>query len=476
VRRGGLRSRADVWFNQPVHRVIEKRIRGSRFQVSTLGDKNLISKLVDGPFGTQIKVGDYRDSGIPLLRVSNCRENEVSDDNLVYIEPEHHARLLRSEVRPSDVVFTKTGHILGYAAVFPKRHERANISSHLVLMRTTSRLLPEFLAAYLRTDAGQDQVYRWGQKATKPELNTIEIRQFLIPVPKPEQQRELLAALTAARATQREKLAQADALLTGLDGLVLDALGLTAPVPHDPSKPFAVRLKAVRGSRLDPPAYTPFPIPSNPRRIPIERLAKVAGINANVVPRPAGDNPIVPYVGLPECDLNDVREVATRTYAEAKGRSIARVGDILFARIEPSIFNKKFVFVEHLGGHDHAYLSTEFYTVRAHGDEYDQRYLYAMFQSAFVFNQLRGKTTGSSGRRRLDPEMFASLLVPWPDRDIRKKVAAEVVRRREEARRLRGEARTIWDDAKRRFEEELLGPETSAEEPKTDSAKRGRKQ
>ena len=98
--------------------------------------------------------------------------------------------------------------------------------------------------------------------------------------------------------------------------------------------------------------------------------------------------------------------------------------------------------------------------VRAHGNEDDQKYLYAMFQSAFVFNQVRGKTTGSSGRRRIDPDMFASLLIPWPDGAVRKKIAAEVSRRRDAARRLREEATRLWDDAKRRFEEELLGPAT----------------
>ena len=226
--------------------------------MSTLGDKTLISKLVDGPFGTQIKVGDYRASGIPLLRVSNCRENEVSDENLVYIEPEHHARLLRSEVRPGDVVLTKTGHVLGYAAVFPDgQGEGANISSHLVLMRTTTRLLPGFLAAYLRTEAGQDQVYRWGQKATKPELNTIEIRQFLIPVPKPKEQLKLLAILDAARSERRGKLDAADALLAGLNGFVLGAMGLKLP-PPDRSMAYGLRFAEIERHRLDVHFYQPY--------------------------------------------------------------------------------------------------------------------------------------------------------------------------------------------------------------------------
>jgi restriction endonuclease S subunit len=121
---------------------------------------------------------------------------------------------------------------------------------------------------------------------------------------------------------------------------------------------------------------------------------------------------------------------------------------------------KKYIYVEHLDGHDHAYLSTEFYAVRARGNDDDQRYLYAMFHSAFVYNQVRGKTTGSSGRRRIDPDMFRSLLIPWPDGNMRKKIAVEVTHRRAEARRLRAEADALWDKAKTDLETALLGPES----------------
>ncbi len=83
-------------------------------------------------------------------------------------------------------------------------------------------------------------------------------------------------------------------------------------------------------------------------------------------------------------------------------------------------------------------------------------YLYAMFLCSFVFAQTKGKTTGSSGRRRLDPEMFASLQIPVPEMSVQKQIAAEVRRRREHARRLRLEAEADWAAAKRRFEAQLL--------------------
>ncbi|MBI4580870.1 MAG: hypothetical protein HY718_14270, partial [Planctomycetes bacterium] len=51
---------------------------------------------------------------------------------------------------------------------------------------------------------------------------------------------------------------------------------------------------------------------------------------------------------------------------------------------------------------------------------------------------------------------------PVPDPATQKKIAAEVSRRRDAARRLREDAARLWDDAKRRFEEELLRPEPQA--------------
>ncbi|MHB1155932.1 MAG: hypothetical protein ACYC26_03730 [Phycisphaerales bacterium] len=55
------------------------------------------------------------------------------------------------------------------------------------------------------------------------------------------------------------------------------------------------------------------------------------------------------------------------------------------------------------------------------------------------------------------PDPFSSPLIPWPDGAVRKKIAAEVSRRRESARRLREEAGREWEAAKADFEAKLLG-------------------
>ena len=47
--------------------------------------------------------------------------------------------------------------------------------------------------------------------------------------------------------------------------------------------------------------------------------------------------------------------------------------------------------------------------------------------------------------------------IPIPDEGTQLHIASEVRRRREEARRLRAEAKSGWQEAKRWFDEQLLG-------------------
>jgi len=248
-------------------------------------------------------------------------------------------------------------------------------------------------------------------------------------------------------------------LLSGLDEYLLSQLGLV-PQTEDNRSVFAVRLAQLHSKRIDATAYQPFYAKGHPPKTPTKSLEEIAEIDKNVAPRPANEKDLVPYVGLPECELTDVREVVMRPFFEVRGRSVIKQGDILFARIEPSVFNKKYVLVDDLKGKDYAYTSTEFYVVRAKPIYVLQEYLYAIFFCSFVFAQVKVKTTGSSGRRRIGLDLFSLLQIPVPNRDLQKSIATEVSHRRSEARRLRAEAASDWAAAKAHFEQELLGKST----------------
>jgi type I restriction enzyme S subunit len=454
VRRGDARVRLDVNYSA-LGPMVEERLARSRYPVVTIGD--LEERL---QYGCS-KRADVDPVGLPILRMSNMQPDGWDLQDLKYVELTSKERDLWL-LEQGDILFNRTNskELVGKCEVFREPGEWVFASYLMRLTVDIEQVSPDFVSAYLSSPGGRAQIERESRQIIgMTNINAEEIRTLRIPLPHSDIQTALLAELDAARAARDSGLAAADLALEGLDAFILDELGLTLPPLRDPTEPFAVRHSALRGGRLDPQSLAPMGLPVNARNLPMVTVASVLN-EANRAPGDFGPDDEVPYVGLPECDLQEVREIATRQFAEVGGRSVAKAGDILFARIEPSVFNRKYVFAETLGDAGWAFLSTEFYAVRAKGDQNDQRYLYALLLSDIVQRQVRGKTTGTSGRRRLDRDMFDSMIIPWPDANERAKIASEVDKRRAEARLLRAEARAEWAKARQSFEEALWGPAT----------------
>jgi type I restriction enzyme S subunit len=101
---------------------------------------------------------------------------------------------------------------------------------------------------------------------------------------------------------------------------------------------------------------------------------------------------------------------------------------------------------------------------------------------AALLNALRGLgffallSTNFNNQAGINVETLKAVRLPVPSPEVQKMIASEVAHRRDGAQRLRSEAGKIWGDAKRRFEKELLGPETNDEKPGAHRANGGRKQ
>ena len=354
-----------------------------------------------------------------------------------------------------DLLFARSGATVGKTYLHDVRFDPAVFAGYCIRFRFNDEVLPEFVCGFTKTDAYSSWVGAIQRPAGQPNINKEEFKSLEIPLPTLDIQRRLVAELDAARAERDRALAEAERLIVTFDDYLLNKLGLTLP-DENTQKAFAVRLDAVRGNRIDPPSYQPILARGATPKVPIKVLSDLAIVNGNSIEKPDDIETLVPYVGLPECDQTEVREVAMRPYREVKGRSVIRPGDILFARIEPSIFNKKYVLVDDLKGHEYAYTSTEFYVVSHRPGVSVTEYIYSMLFCSFVYAQSQGKTTGSSGRRRLDPDHFRSLKIPAPELNIQQSIATEAIRRREESRCLRTKAETVWREARERFEQQLL--------------------
>jgi type I restriction enzyme, S subunit len=83
---------------------------------------------------------------------------------------------------------------------------------------------------------------------------------------------------------------------------------------------------------------------------------------------------------------------------------------------------------------------------------------------AAVFNAMRSLgyfgllSTNFNNQAGINSETLNAVCLPWPKPLVQSRIAAEVARGREDARRLRAEADELWEWAKANFEAALLGP------------------
>ena len=142
------------------------------------------------------------------------------------------------------------------------------------------------------------------------------------------------------------------------------------------------------------------------------------------------------YVGVPDIDQNTGRiiNISRVKGGEIRGSKVKFMGgDIIFARIEPCVYNKKTALVpkevaDCLG-------STEFIVIRP-GQQVLPEFLLWVLRSDLTIRQVYGKVRGATGRRRLYAEDLMSIAIPCPDLSTQENVVKII----EEAHRKRSEA------------------------------------
>ena len=259
--------------------------------------------------------------------------------------------------------------------------------------------------------------------------------------------------MDAARAERKAKLVEADALLADLDDFVLGALGIVVP-PEDYRRVFAVRRGQSRDQgRLNADYYHPErllalrTLADTTENLKVRPLAKVVNFRREQVKMPSEN-----YLSLAHIQ-SDTGELTDATIKASGSCFTYQVDDVLFARLRPYL-NK--VYRAEMEG----CCSTEFHVLQVKDREtLLPEYLGVVLRSRLILAQTAHMMTGNT-HPRLTNDDVANLQIPIPGMVYQDIIAAEVVRRREHARRLRSDAEAGWQAAKQWFEEQLLGPIT----------------
>ena len=327
-----------------------------------------------------------------------------------------------------------------------------SIEFHVLRVKKTSELLPEYLAVALRSSLTLAQTVHMMTGNTHPRLTDDDVRGLIVPIPDMAIQKSIADEAHARRENSRRLHAEADALMKGVDDFVMDALGISPPA-RDARKAFAVNFAGLGGeARLDSDYYHPErmealrALSAQSGDIAVARLSEVARSEREQVKSPTQNYLSLAHVQSDTGELSDAADTASGSCL------VFRADDVLFARLRPYL-NK--VHRAERGG----CCSTEFHVLRVRDrSALLPEYLAAALRSRVLLSQTVHMMTGNT-HPRLTNEDVANLMIPIPSVEIQRRIAAEITRRRDTARNLRAEAEAGWQSAKRRFERRLLGGE-----------------
>ncbi|HEX5961292.1 MAG TPA: restriction endonuclease subunit S [Rhodanobacteraceae bacterium] len=360
----------------------------------------------------------------------------------------------RYRLRRGDLLFNRTNskELVGKCGVFNERGVWVFASYLIRVCTDAEKLLPQFAAFFINSPAGRIQIDRVSRQIIgMTNVNAEELRELAIPLPPMAKQRELVDVMETARSARRAKLAEADALLAGMDAYLLETLGLALPAADD-RRSFALTLGTLREqSRLGPYYFHPERVLAiHAMEAVSSRMACAKLSDAVAFVRDQIKTPDENYIGLAGVQSQTGELSGADEEAEGACFTFQR-GDVLFARLRPYL-NK--VWLADSSG----CCSPEFHVLRVINEKALQpEYLAAVLRSSLVLSQTRHMMTGNT-HPRLANEDVVNLVVPVPDAKIQQSIAAEIRRRRERARVLRAEAEAGWAEARLWFEEQLLGP------------------
>ena len=281
---------------------------------------------------------------------------------------------------------------------------------------------------------------------THPRLSDEDVKKLLIPLPQSNSKHNLLCLAQNAYVDKIQFIAN---LVEDFKKSTSNLLGITERKINKLC--FAIHSRDLDGV-IDAKRYASMT--SSTSKFKISDVCDIVDKKVNVS---RFDKQIIDWIridDLPNQPL-DIEEVRTQPANEVEGTFFeVQEGDILVARLGPTILNQKIVMVR--SAKRTTIASAEFLVLRCK-EGYNPEAVMAVLRTAYYRDIMYSHARGSTpSRYRLNREDMLKL--PFPElREHQEKIANDANNVREQVKAMRIQAEQEWQAAKEQFEKELLG-------------------
>jgi len=171
--------------------------RDSGFIGSELGDipagwralpiEAIAEKVAMGPFGSNIKVETFVETGVPIISGNHLRGLYLEELGYNFITEEHARKLSNSLVHAGDIIFTHAGNI-GQVALIPEECDYPYyvISQRQFYLRCDKqKAVPEYINFYFHTREGQGKLLANASQTGVPSIArpASHLKSIVVPIP-----------------------------------------------------------------------------------------------------------------------------------------------------------------------------------------------------------------------------------------------------------------------------------------------------
>jgi type I restriction enzyme, S subunit len=159
----------------------------------TLGD--LVGKggIFDGPFGSHLKSDDYVPFGVRVVRLENIGHMTFDKSKETFVSQDKYESLVRHTVGEGDIIFSSFISEEIRACILPKLDEKAIAKADCFCIRPNLNVLnSQFLLYSLVSETSYNELILSIHGATRPRINTTQLKQLKINFPPLAEQHEIV--------------------------------------------------------------------------------------------------------------------------------------------------------------------------------------------------------------------------------------------------------------------------------------------
>ena len=144
--------------------------------------QSISERIFDGPFGSNLKTSDYTSSGIRVVRLENLKDGWFDDSKQSFVTQEKYDAISSHTVYPTDLIMSTFIADSIKVCQMPKYVGFAVNKADCIGIRLKSNYMQRYVMYYLMTKNAYNSLIHEVHGATRPRVNTNQIKGMQIPM------------------------------------------------------------------------------------------------------------------------------------------------------------------------------------------------------------------------------------------------------------------------------------------------------